>query len=92
MAISRREFVLSAITLAFISTYPKLSYACDVSDVLDKISATKKVGIVLASAGIIMAVPETVPVAIVVGLAGYSITKFPGAEDVGDILCGYLTK
>ena len=91
MEISRREFVLSAFTLAFISVYPKLSYACDVSSALDNMNPKTKALLGMVTAGLVIAFfPESVPVAIIVGAMAYSITKFSESEKVGNILCSSL--
>ena len=58
MEISRREFVLSAFTLSLISIYPKLSYACDISSVFDKMNPTTKIALGLVTVAAIYLVPQ----------------------------------
>lgn len=91
MGISRREFSLSVFTLAFISAYPKLSYACDVSSAIDNINPKTKTLLGIVTAGLVIAFfPQSVPVAIIVGVIAFTITKFSESEKVGSILCGFL--
>ncbi|WP_449542088.1 hypothetical protein [Enterobacter ludwigii] len=89
MEISRREFVLSAFTLSLISIYPKLLYACDISSVFDKMNPTTKIALGLVTVAAIYLVPQIVPVAIIAGAIAYTISQFPGSEDLGNILCSH---
>ncbi|WP_143807319.1 hypothetical protein [Pantoea conspicua] len=87
MEYSRRSFVLSAFTLAFISAYPRISYACGVSDVLDKMSPAVKKTLVLGAIALVIVEPVAFPVLIAVGAGVWTIAKVVDSEKVGSILC-----
>ncbi|HDR2754037.1 TPA: hypothetical protein QCJ76_002641 [Enterobacter asburiae] len=88
MELNRRCFILSAFSIAFISSSSRFSLACEVSSDVSKA--------VLVTGGllgyglvkyVLAAASPVIPVAIVVGVALLTINYFHAEEKIAQVLC-----
>lgn len=100
MELNRRCFILSAFSIAFISSYSRFSLACEVSPDVSKVVPVT--GVELLGYGLIKyvlaaesatgvaavaAASPVIPVAIVVGVALLTIHYFHAEEKIAQALC-----